>query len=203
VKEIKMDDELPIVNESDFDYRQDELFKLAPTDSKRCKTCKVEKGISEFAVNVRNRFGEQTKYYSPHCRGCRCRYHRERGRKQETKIHRLRRRDLEKALQHKRDREPLHRMKVFIERHAGRGRVTWATKQFGYSPKELVEHLERLWEPNMSWENYGLRDGWEIDHVIPRCKFDLNNPEQFKRCHALSNLRPLWRRLNVERLRKA
>lgn len=63
---------------------------------------------------------------------------------------------------------------------------------------ELKAHLEQLFEPWMSWENYGE---WHVDHVVAQSKFNyksLADPE-FKQCWALSNLRPLkavenWRK---------
>ena len=57
----------------------------------------------------------------------------------------------------------------------------------GYSAEQLKTHLEKLWTPGMSWENYGA---WHIDHIVPVCKF--NKTTDVKIVNALSNLRPLW-----------
>lgn len=57
----------------------------------------------------------------------------------------------------------------------------------GYDPRLLVPHLEALFEPWMSWENYGTE--WHVDHRRPVSSFNL--PEQIRECWALSNLRPL------------
>jgi len=40
----------------------------------------------------------------------------------------------------------------------------------GYTSERLKKHLEKYFEPWMSWNNYG-RKGWEIDHVIPVSAF--------------------------------
>lgn len=63
----------------------------------------------------------------------------------------------------------------------------------GYTISELTAHLESLFSPGMSWENYG-REGWEVDHKIPRSVFNYKTPDDidFKRCWALENLQPLW-----------
>ena len=64
----------------------------------------------------------------------------------------------------------------------------------GYTLSELKQHLEPLFKPGMSWENYGK---WHIDHIRPKISFDYTSPEDpgFKECWALENLQPLW---NVE-----
>lgn len=61
----------------------------------------------------------------------------------------------------------------------------------GCSGNELKKHLEKQFKPGMTWENYGFR-GWQIDHVCPINKFDLNDPEQVKLCFHHFNLQPLW-----------
>lgn len=64
----------------------------------------------------------------------------------------------------------------------------------GYSPEMLVAHLEALFEPWMSWENYGA---WEVDHRRPVSSFNL--PAEVRECWALDNLRPLGRRENRQK----
>jgi len=63
----------------------------------------------------------------------------------------------------------------------------------GYTLNKLKKHLEKLFLDGMTWENYG-RDGWAIDHVIPKSAFNYQEPTDydFKRCWALKNLQPLW-----------
>lgn len=73
-----------------------------------------------------------------------------------------------------------------------KGRQRWE-RLVGYSVDELVVHLESKFSPGMSWQNYG-RGGWHVDHVVPKSVFNYELPTDidFKRCWALSNLRPLW-----------
>ena len=63
----------------------------------------------------------------------------------------------------------------------------------GYSANDLIKHLESLFQPGMTWENYG-KNGWEIDHVVPDSWFDYKTikDEDFKKSWSLSNLQPLW-----------
>lgn len=80
-----------------------------------------------------------------------------------------------------------------------------------YSMEELKKHLEVLFEPWMSWENYGAYRAdiwddsdsstwtWNIDHIIPHSKFKYVSMEdqKFKDCWALNNLRPYSAKQNV------
>lgn len=63
----------------------------------------------------------------------------------------------------------------------------------GYTKQELMDHLESLFDENMTWDNYGFY-GWHVDHIKPISSFDIksNSCPEFKKCWALSNLQPLW-----------
>lgn len=63
----------------------------------------------------------------------------------------------------------------------------------GYSREELMAHMEELFLPGMSWENYGLH-GWHIDHKIPKSlfRFERTSDIDFQRCWELKNLQPMW-----------
>lgn len=80
-----------------------------------------------------------------------------------------------------------------------------------YSIQELKEHLEKQFESWMNWNNYGRyvaknwddNDSstwkWQIDHIIPHSKFSYISMEneEFKKCWALSNLRPYSAKQNL------
>ena len=70
----------------------------------------------------------------------------------------------------------------------------------GYTLQDLKKHLEKLFLPGMSWENYG-RNGWHIDHIIPRSFFKFNSMEdvEFRYMWSLDNLQPLWKKDNFEK----
>ncbi len=61
----------------------------------------------------------------------------------------------------------------------------------GFSVAELQSHLERQFTQGMSWDNMG---DWHIDHILPKASFNIleEGDEEFRRCWALANLRPLW-----------
>lgn len=66
-------------------------------------------------------------------------------------------------------------------------------KLTGYNVEKLMIHLESLFQPGMTWDNYGFY-GWHIDHKRPVSSFNYTSPydEEFKKCWALENLQPLW-----------
>ena len=63
----------------------------------------------------------------------------------------------------------------------------------GYSVEDLKRHLENLFLPGMSWENYGFY-GWHVDHIVPRAffKFTSADDPEFKKAWGLENLQPMW-----------
>lgn len=77
------------------------------------------------------------------------------------------------------------------------------TSLAGYTTKELISHLENLWKPGMSWDNYGQGIGkWCIDHIIPISYFIDNGVTGPKTINALSNLQPLWWEENARKNNK-
>lgn len=63
-----------------------------------------------------------------------------------------------------------------------------------YSMNELKQHLENLFEPWMTWKNWGMGKGnWQIDHKIPESSFSYKSvyDKEFQKCWALENLQPL------------
>jgi hypothetical protein len=80
-----------------------------------------------------------------------------------------------------------------------------------YTIGELKLYLESLFEPWMTWENRGRYVAkkwddndpttwrWQLDHIIPQADLPYDSMEHpnFKKCWALSNLRPLSAKTNV------
>jgi hypothetical protein len=68
----------------------------------------------------------------------------------------------------------------------------------GYSPEELITHLEKKFVGEMSWENYGT---WHVDHIRPIVSFEINeiNDEEFVKCWSLENLQPMWGEDNIRK----
>lgn len=84
-------------------------------------------------------------------------------------------------------------------------------KFLSYSIQELKIHLEKQFEPWMTWNNWGMyiKDEWSdndqstwkwnIDHIIPQSKllYTSMEDENFNKCWALENLRPLSAKQNI------
>ncbi len=69
----------------------------------------------------------------------------------------------------------------------------------GFTLEELKLHLEKQFKGSITWKNYGTY--WHIDHRIPISMFNFNSyeDEEFKKCWALENLKPM---IGVDNLRK-
>ena len=92
----------------------------------------------------------------------------------------------------------------------------------GCSSKFLVKWLENQFTEGMTWENYGTgylidenrkhvydNNGkiiktkeWNIDHVIPMSKFNLEKEEEVLKCSHYTNLQPMWAVENYKKSNK-
>jgi hypothetical protein len=70
-----------------------------------------------------------------------------------------------------------------------------------YSPEELINHLEKQFKDDMTWDNYGI---WHVDHKLPITSFDIQEmgDEEFIRCWCLDNLQPMWGEENIRKSNK-
>ncbi len=80
-----------------------------------------------------------------------------------------------------------------------------------YTIQELKDHLEKLFEPWMNWPNHGVYRleiwddldpetwKWQIDHITAQSDLPYTSmeDENFKKCWALSNLRPYSAKQNL------
>jgi hypothetical protein len=80
-----------------------------------------------------------------------------------------------------------------------------------YTIQELKEHLEKQFESWMNWQNQGKYEvikwndndpttwKWQIDHIIPQSNLPYTSmsDDNFKKCWALENLRPLSAKQNL------
>jgi hypothetical protein len=84
-------------------------------------------------------------------------------------------------------------------------------KYLPYSIQDLVKHIQNQFEPWMTWQNNGIYDAkawddgdpntwiWQLDHIIPQSDLPYTSmeDENFKKCWALENLRPLSAKQNL------
>jgi hypothetical protein len=87
----------------------------------------------------------------------------------------------------------IHRISTDLVRDVlrcmGRKKTSKSEDLLGYTRKELKEHLEKQFTPEMNWQNHG--GVWHVDHIIPVIYFVRNGITDLKVINALSNLRPL------------
>lgn len=86
-------------------------------------------------------------------------------------------------------------------RAKGIEKVGSAVSDLGCTLLELKIYLESKFDSWMNWENHGMydknKDTWNLDHIIPLSKFNLENREEYlKACH-YTNLQPLRARDNL------
>jgi len=70
-----------------------------------------------------------------------------------------------------------------------------SSEYVGCSPGFLRNHIEALFMPGMTWENYGE---WHIDHIVPLSWFPFRADESwmFVASH-WTNLQPMWAKDNL------
>jgi hypothetical protein len=99
--------------------------------------------------------------------------------------------------------DPLFRLKYSISRCIRRAvvnkRGAATIDILGCSISQFKAHLESLFEPWMSWDNYGIytgefNSGWDIDHIIPLSSAETE--EGLIKLNHYMNLQPLCSKIN-------
>ena len=62
-------------------------------------------------------------------------------------------------------------------------------KLFYIDKQGFMDHLTNLFEPGMSWKNYGA---WHLDHKTDLGNFNLLNDAELRRANHYKNIRPMW-----------
>ncbi len=180
---------------------------------KRCSKCGETKPIEEFHRAKVIKDGRRG-----HCKECRKEYEAQRvTRPQQTR----RKRNPEKLrawIKENPEKVRAQQKRAAIKRRsAPRGKLNhnishaiWKSLQgnkrgrrwealVGYTVEQLKAHLEKQFEPGMTWQNHGRE--WHIDHKIPKAAFNFETAEDidFKRCWALRNLKPMRATDNIKK----
>lgn len=66
----------------------------------------------------------------------------------------------------------------------------------GYTRKQLVDHIEGLFQDGMTWDNRG---DWHVDHILSVSSMLKNGVDDIAVINALENLQPLWAADNVRK----
>lgn len=88
---------------------------------------------------------------------------------------------------------------VLKENNVGKNKSYFDILQ--YTPEELINHLEKQFKDDMTWDNYGI---WHVDHKLPITSFDIQEmgDEEFMKCWSLDNLQPMWGEENIRKSNK-
>lgn len=216
----------------DASNRNNPRFTYLLTE-KCCKTCEIIKQISKFRKRVsKHANGDERISYEPYCNDCIKEYHstpeyidmcRQRRLKRWTNLSEEDRRIL-MDIYNERQRERLAKMPECKLRLKISNMIRFALKKLGsnknncscltflpYTIQELKEYLEKLFEPWMSWDNWGQykiatwNDNdkstwtWNLDHIIRQADLPYTSmeDENFKKCWSLENLRPYSAKQNI------
>lgn len=98
---------------------------------------------------------------------------------------------------HKND--PLFKLKINLRSRLnkafkGKSKAQPTMTLLGCSIEHAFAHISNLFEPGMTWQNYGQ---WHVDHKYP-LSLAKNEEELIKLCH-ISNLQPLWGTDNIKK----
>jgi len=153
--------------------------------NKVCNTCNTTKPLTDF----RNR---------NQCKSCENKLRYKRNKERRLIDSEYNKMCKEYDVKRKRKKEKENELTGFIQKI--RQSVRKSFKRSGYTKKSktynilgndwstVKKYFELLFQPGMSWNNYG---DWEIDHIIPLSKAE-NEYDVIKLCH-YTNLQPLWK----------
>jgi hypothetical protein len=99
---------------------------------------------------------------------------------------------------------------ITIKRNGSSKNGNSIINHLGYNIEQLKEHLEKQFEPWMSWDNWSKYNTkiwndndqttwtWQLDHIIPQADlpYTAMTDDNFKTCWSLNNLRPYSAKLN-------
>jgi len=94
----------------------------------------------------------------------------------------------------------LIRTSIFLalRKYAGAKSRPMLENTLGCTIKEFRIHLEKQFQPGMSWKNHGRGGGkefWHVDHMTPLAS--AKTIEQVMNLHHYTTLRPLWAEENI------
>lgn len=111
---------------------------------------------------------------------------------------------LARNTKYKRDRlrsDPLFRLEYAVRnrtfvafRDKGYGKKSRTRDLIGCDWSELMAHMQSLFSPGMTMENYGQ---WHVDHIVPLSSAKTED-ELIALCH-YTNLQPLWAEDNIRK----
>jgi hypothetical protein len=170
---------------------------------KECNKCKKSKPITEFNPSKGNKDG-----YMNYCKECHRiqvkknrfkykEYDKEYAKKNwlEKKIdpeYQLKHREYQRQYKKQKRKDSIFRLKENLRTYFYRSitnKLNSVFKYLGCSIEEFKLHLEKQFNKDMNWNNYG--EYWEVDHINPIENFNFSNESEIYECWNYKNLQPL------------
>lgn len=186
---------------------RDKNKEFTPVTEKICGVCKVLKLQKEFNLSKRLKHG-----LTRECKVCRVEISKERYSRKKEKI-KARTSEyyyankptiMKKALIYQKKRLKTDHMYLMSRRlrnrlyHALKNKNwkkhTKFTQYIGCDQESLINHIQKQFTENMSWENQGE---WHIDHIVPLDSAQTEE-ELYRLCH-YTNLQPMWALDNIRK----
>lgn len=83
----------------------------------------------------------------------------------------------------------IHNLRARLHAALGGDKIAPTKLLLGCTVEELKIHLEKQFQPGMTWDNYGT---WHVDHKTAMAKIDVNDPTSIASVCHYTNLQPLW-----------
>jgi len=204
-----------VKDESEFYKDKSKKDGLRPD----CKVC-VKKQDIQYRQKNKDKIKERKKKYCLKNKDKKRKYDEQYCQKNKDKKREYRQKNKDKRNQRAKERyqiDPQIKVRQILssairrglKKNCGSKRGSSILSKLPYSMQELKQHIENLWESWMNWENHGPynpnRRTWQIDHIVPHSCFHYENMdcEEFRKCWALSNLRPLETIANIRKGNKS
>jgi hypothetical protein len=212
IKEYKKEyyqDNKEIILEQQKKYYQENIVKII--EYKANNKEKIAAGGKKYKANNKEKISAYNKEYKENNKEKTSVYNKE-YKENNKEIIREKRAEYERE---RKLRDPAYKLRKTVSiaiynslKKAGSSKRGYSCfKYLPYSKEELKQYLENQFEPWMSWENYGMYNyithdnhpTWNIDHIIPQSSLPYSSMEEenFQKCWALSNLRPLSSKENL------
>ncbi len=170
-------------------------------ETKTCTSCNttLPKTTEHFELRRKKRKSGNgyCKYFRAICKPCKYAQKQEWRKTPAGKLSRRMQRRRRRKLPHVKIRKNCtKRLKEFLNTQ-GVQKDRSSSKYFDFNPRQLQEHLESQFTPEMNWDNYGTY--WHIDHIIPLAYYGISDGDdpKIREAWSLKNLRPLEASKNI------
>jgi hypothetical protein len=172
---------------------------------KICKKCLKEKPLSEFFMRKASK--DRLDYICKECKRAEQRQYDKANRERKTASDRRWKEANKEKMRtyfreykrNERRSNPLSRLKNNLYRRIHKALKGIAKSEstvtlLGTSVESIKLHLEKQFQPGMTWENYGK---WHVDHIVPLAS--ARDESQLKAFFHYTNLQPLWALENIRK----